>query len=143
MQTPSERLAAPGTLSALDRARVTLEIAAAHRRVKRAQRHNDDVRAVLAAVRDRVLAEATQVDEPRVVAHRLAGAVARAMPRLPTDSRCLAQSLVLCNLLARRGLDARMIIGVETDGEFGAHAWVELEGEALLHPGQFGRLAEL
>jgi hypothetical protein len=111
--------------------------------VRRAQRRSGDIREVLATVRDEPLATATSVDRPQAVAHRLASAVARAMPRLPTDSRCLAQSLVLSNLLARRGVRSRLVIGVETEDEFGAHAWVEMDGEPLLPPGQFGRLAEL
>ena len=145
MQTlPPERLLSPGPLSWLDRIRLTTQIAAAHRRVRRAQRQTEDVRKVLAVVRDEPLKAAAGEREPPEVAARIGYAVSRAMPRLPADSRCLAQSLVLSNLLARRGLSSTLIIGV-TSGEekFGAHAWVEFDGHPLLAPGEFGRLAEL
>jgi len=65
------------------------------------------------------------------------------MPRLPADSRCLAQSLVLCDLLARRGLAATLIIGVSTEDSFGAHAGWSWTGVPLLETGKFGRLTEL
>jgi hypothetical protein len=139
---PPERLAAAGSLSWLDRIRLTQEISAAHRRVRRAQSKTDDVREVLLEVRDGPLAAAGPPAPPEV-ASRLGYAVSRAMPRLPADSRCLAQSLVLCDLLARRGLTGKLIIGVKGDSEFGAHAWVELDGTPMLEPGEFGRLAEL
>lgn len=76
---------------------------------------------------------------------RLAGAVRRTLRRLPADSRCLMQSLVLTRLLARRGRDATLVIGVSAAGRFSAHAWVERDGVALLpaHRNEFGRLAEL
>jgi hypothetical protein len=139
---PPERLVAPGSLSWPDRIRLTKEISDAHRRVRRAQGRTEDVRLVLAEIRDGPLATAG-TPQPRAVAARLSRAVSRAMPRLPADSRCLAQSLVLCDLLARRGLSATLIIGVNNDDGFGAHAWVELDGTPLLEPGEFGRLAEL
>lgn len=48
---------------------------------------------------------------------------------------CLRQALVVSTLLQRRGLDARLQIGVQHTGErFGAHAWVDLEGVALGQP---------
>ena len=55
--------------------------------------------------------------------------VARRLPRPP---RCLAQSLVLRRLLARRGLHSELIIGVRReDDAFDAHAWVEYDGQPL------------
>ncbi len=76
---------------------------------------------------------------------RLARAVERTLRRLPADSRCLMQSLVLTRLLARRGRQSRLVIGVSPTGDFSAHAWVERGGVPLLpaHERQFGRLAEL
>ena len=49
-----------------------------------------------------------------------------------TEASCLRQALVVSTLLRRRGLDAKLQIGVQRDGEtFGAHAWVEVGGESL------------
>lgn len=76
---------------------------------------------------------------------RLARAVQRTLGLLPTDSRCLMQSLVLTSLLARRGRGSRLVIGVSPADTFSAHAWVERAGRPLLpvHDGKFGRLADL
>ena len=76
---------------------------------------------------------------------RLARAVRRMLRALPTDSRCLMQSLVLIRLLARRGRSASLAIGVSPAGTFTAHAWVESEGVPLLptYEDEFSRLAEL
>ncbi len=75
---------------------------------------------------------------------RLGRATTRTLRLLPTDSRCLVRSLVLMRLLARRGLGSSLIIGVRTEPDFAAHAWVEHAGEPLLHPGDAGfkRLVE-
>src|SRR5271165_6039797 len=61
-------------------------------------------------------------------ARRLGAAVQRTLALLPGDTRCLAQSLVLTQLLARRGITARLVIGARADPEFIAHAWVEHDG---------------
>ena len=76
---------------------------------------------------------------------RLARATQRTLRMLPTDTRCLMQSLTLSALLARRGSPSRLVIGVSPGEEFGAHAWVELDGRPLLPPGgdTFQRLVEL
>jgi hypothetical protein len=42
------------------------------------------------------------------------------------------QSLVLTRLLASRGVDSTLVIGVAVDPEFAAHAWVETEDIPLL-----------
>jgi hypothetical protein len=78
-------------------------------------------------------------------ARRLAYAVSLTLALLPDDPRCLARSLVLIELLARRGIAATLVIGTSPSSDFSAHAWVELDGEALLSPAGFadGRLAEL
>ncbi len=75
---------------------------------------------------------------------RLGRAVARTVALLPTDSRCLMRSLVLTGLLARRGLSSSLVIGVRSEPDFAAHAWVEHAGEPLLDPGDasFKRLVE-
>lgn len=76
---------------------------------------------------------------------RLGHAVNRTLRLLPTDSRCLMQSLVLTSLLARREIDSSIVIGVRPAPTFAAHAWVEQRGEALLPSGEdhYRRLVEL
>lgn len=75
----------------------------------------------------------------------VAGATARVMALLPTDSRCLMRSLVLLRLLAVRGEASTLVIGVRTDPDFAAHAWVEWEGAGLLPTGggEYQRLTEV
>jgi Transglutaminase-like superfamily len=71
--------------------------------------------------------------------------VRRALWMLPAHRGCLARSLVLVDLLQRRGVAATLVIGARADPTFRAHAWVEVAGEPLLSPGDYrgGRLAEL
>jgi hypothetical protein len=76
---------------------------------------------------------------------RLGSAVIRTLRLLPTDSRCLVRSLVLTRLLARRGIQASLVIGVHPGQEFAAHAWVEHQGSALLpaEETKYARLVEM
>jgi hypothetical protein len=55
------------------------------------------------------------------------------------------RSLVLTGLLARRGIESKLIVAVRPGSDFAAHAWVELDGRPLLEPAlpPFERLAEL
>jgi hypothetical protein len=55
------------------------------------------------------------------------------------------RSLVLLKLLQRRGIRGSLVIGVQPEGEFAAHAWVEYHDEPLLPDGsgEFGRLFEV
>jgi hypothetical protein len=55
------------------------------------------------------------------------------------------QSLVLSGLLARRGIDSRLVLAVRPGESFAAHAWVEYDGQPLLEPAddRFGRLVEM
>ncbi len=64
---------------------------------------------------------------------RLVWAVRAASRRIPAAS-CLTQSLALHCLLTRAGHRSEIRIGVSKDAEagFGAHAWVEYEGQPLL-----------
>jgi hypothetical protein len=73
---------------------------------------------------------------------RVGRAVRHVVGRLPGDSRPLVSSLVLIALLARRGVDASLVIGVR-DG-FEARAWVEV-GEVPTVPvkGKFAQLVAL
>jgi hypothetical protein len=90
------------------------------------------------------------IAEQRAVAPRHDGAldgvaVGRGLALLPADTRCLAQSLTLTRLLAARGVDSRLVIGVQPGERFAAHAWVEHDGVPLLPPGadQFEELVTL
>jgi Transglutaminase-like superfamily len=69
-------------------------------------------------------------------AARLARAVQKTLRLLPADARCLMQSLVLTALLARRGIETKLVIAVKPGDEFEAHAWVEYGGRPLLPDSQ-------
>ena len=75
----------------------------------------------------------------------LAATVMHLLGVLPTDSRCLVRSLVLLSLLQRRGLTSTLVIGVRSEPDFAAHAWIEYGAEALLPTGggEFARLTEI
>lgn len=77
-------------------------------------------------------------------AWRLGRAVQLTLRFAPGDTRCLTRSLVLTQLLARRGIDSKLVIGARAQPSFLAHAWVEHAGQAVL-PAEdsFGRLVEL
>ena len=70
----------------------------------------------------------------QAVGARLGFAVCRTLRLLPFDGRCLVRSLVLTSMLARRGIDSVLIIGVKVQPDFSAHAWVESGGRPLLPP---------
>lgn len=76
---------------------------------------------------------------------QLGRAASRTLSLLPADSRCLARSLVLLALLARRRIAAQLVIAARQGPEFAAHAWVELGGVPLLDPGprDYERLVEI
>lgn len=120
------------------------EILAVYVRI-RALMRRIDVRAAVARLREQ--GDVVRVEDdlsPFHTAARLGHAVARTLAPLPTDARCLARSLVLTRLLARRGIASTLVIGVRPE-PFEAHAWVEFEGIAVLPDdgGEFGRLTEL
>lgn len=75
--------------------------------------------------------------------YRYGNATVRVLEALPADSRCLLRSLTLMTVLARRGIDSTVVIGVRTADGFAAHAWVERDARALLWPGEgYERLTE-
>jgi hypothetical protein len=57
--------------------------------------------------------------------------------RIPGTRTCLIRSLAAKVMFARRGIEARIRLGVGRDdrGSFRAHAWIESEGKIVL--GQF------
>jgi hypothetical protein len=101
-----------------------------------------DIRAVVAQLRGDGQLE-RHSDYP--LARRLGRAVARTLSFLPTDNRCLARSLVLDKLLARRSLRSVVVLAARAEPDFAAHAWVEHDGVPVLPPGSpsYKRLIEL
>ena len=99
----------------------------------------------LAALRRRAAVRPEVTLEDQVAGMRLGFGVSKALAPLPFDSRCLVRSLVLTAMLARRGIDGRLVIGVDAGTEFAAHAWVEAGGLALLpvESERYGRITEL
>lgn len=75
---------------------------------------------------------------------RFAHLIVKIIQWLPTDTRCLMRSLTLIGTLAKRDVTAQLVIGVCPGETFAAHAWVELNGAALLPTlgTQFSRLYE-
>lgn len=106
-----------------------------------------DLPAVVTAIRAEDPARAPQAEGVTSVklGARLARVTSRCLTPLPADSRCLAQSLVLMALMARRGVASALVIGVRPGSDFGAHAWVEREGMPLLPSGgdTYSRLLSL
>lgn len=74
---------------------------------------------------------------------RLSHAVTRILSSLPTDAKCLVRSLVLTAVLARRGIESTLVIGVRSDDGFAAHAWVETNGRGILPDEGYARLHSL
>lgn len=106
-----------------------------------------DLRSTLKVLRDvPAPPRAPQGDERLQAGDRLGRAVDGTLPKLPVDSSCLLKSLTLSRMLARRGIEGTLVIGVDAPGQdFGAHAWIEVDGRALLEPGgeKFPRLVDL
>jgi hypothetical protein len=130
-----------------ERARLVCEIVAAYRQARRELR-----RAPIASVLEALRAESppqrtapAQATAQLEEARRLGWIVTRTLKLMPGDTRCLARSLVLTRLLARRGIPSKLVIGARAAPEFLAHAWVECDGQPVLSPGEesLGRLVEL
>ncbi|MGH2763897.1 MAG: lasso peptide biosynthesis B2 protein [Thermoleophilaceae bacterium] len=133
-------------MTALEKLALSAEITLAYVQVRWLMRRGD-LRAALAKLRSGGRPPgAAERGAAVALAGRLGSIVDGRLRHLPGDTRCLARSLVLVKLLARRGLpDSVVVIGVRTAPAFGAHAWVELEGRSLLQPIEAGgsRLVEL
>ncbi len=93
--------------------------------------------AVVSALREAPPVGDLPLPDPRVDGIRLGRAVMRALVLTPGGTKCLMRSLVLLRLMARRGIvDGELIIAVQPGPAIlDAHAWVELDGRALLPPG--------
>lgn len=130
-------------LSLAEKATLAVEVTRSYLAARRMLRRQD-LPDVLTAVR-RPLALRGEQPLGLDAAERLGRAVRRTLTALPADSRCLTQSVVLLSMLARRGAGGALVIGVRPGADFGAHAWVELDGHPLLPPYErdFARLVEL
>jgi hypothetical protein len=113
---------------------LAFEVAASYARARRSLRRSGLPNAV-AALRDVEPARAEVGTDPVASGRRLGRVVARTLAVLPGDSRCLMQSLTLTRMLASRGVESQLVIGVRPGERFAAHAWVEHGGVALLRPG--------
>jgi hypothetical protein len=80
-------------------------------------------------------------EQTRANVRRAAQMVAAACRLYPLRSSCLPRTIVLWNLLRRRGTATDLRIGVRCDsqGEFQAHAWLEWNGEVLNDVADVGR----
>jgi|SRR5271154_1481260 len=128
----------------LERVRLVGEIVAVYIHTRRAL-GRAPIAVVLERLRAPVASAPAAGEDPLAQARHLGSAVARTLAVLPVDARCLARSLVLTRLLARRGIASRLVIATHPGPEFTAHAWVEHNGHPVLSPGDgsFGRLVEL
>jgi hypothetical protein len=115
------------------KAALAAEVVVAYVRTRRSLRQQD-LRDVLAQLR-RIEPSAAHPDDELLAGRRLGRIVRRTLTPIPGDTRCLTQSLVLTQLLARRGIETSVVIGVRPGEKFAAHAWVELDGAPLLPPG--------
>src|SRR4051812_7856338 len=129
-------LVQPARLGGRARASLVLELLSSYTRV-RATLRGGDIRSVVAELRAAPAEERLDV-EASVAAARLGRLVHRAFLSTPRRSRCLIESLVLIRLLARRGIDGTLVIGVATGPDFAAHAWVERDGRCLLPGSEAG-----
>jgi Transglutaminase-like superfamily len=134
-------MAPPRPLPPPAKLRLRAEIAWTTLRVRRLLRRND-LSAALDRCRNAAAPREPAPSRDDVV--RVARAVRRTLGALPGDSRGLIASLVLIAVLARRGLDASLVVGRPRNG-LGAHAWVEVRGlPALPAPkDKFAQLAAL
>ena len=118
--------------------RLRAEIAWTTLRMRRILRRND-LSAALDRCRNVAAPSGPAPSRDEVV--RVARAVRRTLGALPGDSRGLIASLVLIAVLARRGLDASLVVGRPRNG-YSAHAWVEVGGLPAL-PAAKDKFAQL
>jgi hypothetical protein len=140
---------APGEhMSLPQKASLVVEVLIAYARARRYMARGD-IRVTVKSIHRRwsptpAPAPAGSADEWRV-SFQLARAATRTLGMLPCNSRCLDQSLVVCQLLSARSIPCTLVIGARTNPEFAAHAWVEHAGRPVLPPGDFAesRLIEI
>jgi hypothetical protein len=116
-----------------EKAALSVEILSAYVSVRRRIR-GTELQRLVEDLRGPAPAESVYSDSAagKAAAIRIGRAIGRTLRLVPGDSRCLARSLVLIALLARRGVPTKLVIGVSPGPDFRAHAWVESDGLALL-----------
>ena len=83
----------------------------------------------------KVVPEELQLEVARSVARMVSVAAHHGLYR----TNCLKKSLAAWWLLARRGIESELKIGVNKDeGKFNAHAWVEYRGNVLVDTADVG-----
>jgi hypothetical protein len=143
------RAATPRDLDRLSlwaKARLSSEVVSTYLRVRWAMR-GDDAEEAVRRIRQRAGGYPVEFDaqgEELVAAWRLARATRRVLLSLPSDTRCLFRSLTLMSMLERRGIPQQLVIAVRPQ-PFAAHAWIEVEGQAVLSDADPGyeRLLEI
>lgn len=129
------------TTGGSSRLRLGAEIVWTALRVRRLVRRNDLPAAVASCRGD----ERQAVSEPshgEVV--RVGRAVRQILGVLPGDSSPLVSSLVVIAVLARRGIDTSLVIGVRDDASLPPQAWVEVgEGPTAPMRQKFAQLVAL
>jgi hypothetical protein len=130
-------------LSALEKAALSWEIVLTYARARRLLSREVFPEA-LAQAREARQPVAPRSDQDHLlVSLRLGHAVVRTLAVLPTDAKCLIRSVVLTSLLARRGIESTLVIGVRRSGHFEAHAWVEHDHRPVLPAYDYRRLMAL
>lgn len=75
----------------------------------------------------------TSVENEKSIVRRHANFLYLYHKQFPFLGKCLARSLSLWFLLARKGIETDLKFGMKKeDGEFLAHAWIEFNGEPLV-----------
>lgn len=118
------------------RLRLAAEVLRTYTRVRWVMRDEDAERAVRRLrIEARDAVETTEPagenDRELLAAWRLAQATRKVLERLPSDSRCLFRSLTVMSMLERRAIPQTLVVAVRPR-PFGAHAWVEVAGRAIL-----------
>jgi hypothetical protein len=120
-----------------DKLRLAGEVIAAYVRVRWLLVRRVGLPATLAALRGAYAGDETAPCDTSIrVGLRLGRIIRRTLGPLPADSRCLVRSLVLIALLSDRKIHCTLVIGVQVQPSFAAHAWVEAWGRPLLPTGR-------
>jgi hypothetical protein len=61
----------------------------------------------------------------------LDAAVERVLGTVPGDPGGFLRALVLIGMMARRGFEGTLVIGLDPGPDFTSHAWVECDGRPL------------